>query len=83
MGGDETDGAALDEAPDHGLGADASVVRVGAVENLVEEEEHRGLSLGELHHLPQAQDLGVEVGDAVLERVLDADRGRRLGGGRA
>ena len=37
----QADGAAADQAADDGVGADAAVVRVGAAEDFVEEEEER------------------------------------------
>ena len=41
VGGDEADGAAREQAAHDRLGADAPVVRVGAVQDLVEQEQER------------------------------------------
>ena len=40
VGGDQPQSAAVHQAADHRLGADPPVVGVGAVEDLVEQEEH-------------------------------------------
>ena len=58
------------------LGPDAALGRVGAVEDLVEQEQRRDRSARDVEHLPYALDLGVEARLAVLQRVLDADRRR-------
>ena len=42
VGGDQADGAALHQPAHQRLRADAPVVRVGAVQEFVDQEQHRG-----------------------------------------
>ena len=73
--GRETDGAQIDQVPEHGLGTDAPVVRVGAAEQLVEQEEQGRRSLRQVRELPQPRDLGVEPRASVLQGIDRPDRG--------
>ncbi len=75
VGGHEADRAQVDQAADDPFGADASIVRVGAVEELVKQEEQRQRSAGTIDHLAHPGDLGVKPRAAGLERILDAERG--------
>ena len=73
--GDQADGAALHQAAHQRRGADPPVVRVGAVQELVDQEQH-GQRPGRLvQNLAQAQDLGVEARDAALQRIGQPDGG--------
>src|ERR1700751_349096 len=58
--GDESDGAAGEQAAEQGLSADAAVVGVGAGEQLVEQKEG-GLRRGDIGDLLEALDLCVEA----------------------
>src|SRR5215470_2959452 len=58
--GDDADCAALDQAFDNSFGADKAIVRIGAAQNLVEQEEQRQIALGQFDDLPQPRDLGVK-----------------------
>src|SRR5881396_3858383 len=73
--GRETDGAQIDQVAEHGLGTDAPVVRVGAAEQLVEQEEQGRRSLRQVRELPQPRDLGVEPRASVLQGIDRPDRG--------
>src|SRR5580692_6192955 len=75
MGGHEASGAALEQTADDRLGSDASVMRVGAVQDLVEQKEHGRRAAGPIDDLLEAKQLGVEAGSALLEGVVDAERG--------
>ncbi len=75
--GDQADRAAVDQAADDRLGADAAIVRVGAVEQLVEQEQERQRPAREVDQLAHAGDLGVEPRSAGLKRILDAERRAR------
>ena len=66
---DEADGAARDEAAHDGFGADAAVVGVGAVQDLVEQEEERAARRRSVDELPQPRDLRVEARRALGQRV--------------
>ena len=54
--------------------ADEAVVRVGAVKQLVEQEQQRRRSTRHVGDLANARDLRVESRPAFLQRVLDAQR---------
>src|SRR2546430_1340832 len=57
---DETDGPTLHQRPNDGFRANAAVMGVGAVQDLVQEKEDRTWPRCPLHDLPQAHDLRVE-----------------------
>ena len=59
---------------DDRLGADAAIVRVRAVEELVEEEKKRKRPSREIDQLPHPGDLGIKPRAARLQRILDAER---------
>ena len=61
VGGDQAERPACQKPANHGLGADAAIVRVGAVEDLVEQEQDGKRALREAHDLAQPRDLGVEA----------------------
>ena len=61
----------LDQRADDGLRADAAIVRVGAVEDLVEQEQHRPRAARRLDDGADAENLRVEARVARLQRVLD------------
>ena len=48
VGGDQTDGAAADQRPYNRFGSNPPVVRVGAVEDLVEQKQDRRLAAGQI-----------------------------------
>ena len=61
---------------DHRLGPDPAVVGVGAVEDLVEQEEDRRRSGGHVADHAQALDFGIEAGYALLQGVGGPHRRR-------
>ena len=65
VGRDEPQGFALQQAPQDGLRADPPVVRVRAVQHLVEQEEHGTVAVCQVHHLADSLDLRVEVRSAL------------------
>ena len=67
--GDQADGAALHQAAHQRLGADPPVVRVGAVQEFVDQEQHRQRPGRQVQNLPQPQDLRVEARDAALQGI--------------
>ena len=73
-GGDEADGAALHQAANHRLGADAAIVRIGAAEEFVEQEQHRQAGTAAHDNLAETGDFGVKARFAVLERIDHAHR---------
>ena len=60
VGGDQADRAALDQAAHDGFGADAAVVGIGAVQELVDQEQDGQRAGGQVDDLAQPRDLGVE-----------------------
>ena len=78
---DEADGSGFEEGADYAFGADEAVFGVGALQELVEEEEEWGLLLGEVAEVAEPGDLGVEAGAALLQGVVDEDAGSDLEGG--
>ena len=70
----KTDRAAIDEARRTPAAPISAVVRVGAVKQLVEQEQQRRRSRGEIGELADAGDLRVEARSSLLQRVLDAQR---------
>ena len=75
MRGHQADRAQVDQAADDPFGAHAAIVRVGAVEELVEQEQERQRPARQVDHLPHPGDLGVKPRAARLQRILDAQRG--------
>ena len=76
MGRDQAQSAPADEGAGDGFGAQAAVVGIRAVQDLVNQEQQRGRGVArEARDLAQAQDLGVEARNAALERVLGAEGG--------
>ena len=72
--GDQPEGAAIDESLDDGGGADLPVVRVGAAQQFIQQEQNRAGTAGERDNFAQTGDLGIEAGTAVLQRILHANR---------
>ena len=68
---DQTDGPQIDESGQHGLGANASIVGIGALEKLIEKKQERRLAAGQIDELADAGDLGIETRASCLERILD------------
>ena len=71
----KADRAQIDQAADDRFGPDASIVRVGAVEQLVEQEEQGEWSAGAHDDLTHPGDLGIKPRAAGLERILDPESG--------
>src|SRR5690606_38404597 len=69
----QADLASIQERAQQALGADAAIVRVRALQQLVEQEKQRRAAAAELVKLPQTRDLGVEAGSALVQRVVDPD----------
>jgi len=67
VGRDQPDGPAVDQALHHRPGANDAVVRVGAVEDLVEQEQERPRPFREANELSDPRDLGVEPRPTRLE----------------
>ena len=74
VGGHEAEGGQLEQRAEQAARAVAAVVRVRAVEELVEQEQ-RGAGARGGDDPAQPQHLGVEAGAARLQRVLDAQGG--------
>ena len=70
----QPDRAGLDERPHDRFGADPAIVRIGAVQNLVEQEQQRNRTARGLDDGADAQNLGVEARVPGLQRVLDPKR---------
>jgi len=68
---DEANCAAREQGTHDAFCTGEAVFRVCPLEELVEQEEDRGLLFGEVADVAQAGDLGVEAGVAFLERVVD------------
>ena len=60
MRGDQADRAAVEQASKNRLGSGAAVVRVGAVEELVEEKKERQRTAGQVDELSNTGDLCIE-----------------------
>lgn len=77
VGGDDADGAEVDEGAEDALRADEAVFGVGALEEFVEEEEDAVAAggFGEGADAVEAVDFGVEAGVAFVEGVVDEDAG--------
>src|SRR5712692_3216297 len=75
VGGNQANGAAIQKATQHGGGADEPIVRIGAVEELVEEEQKRYGTDRKIGKLPDPRDLCVETRAPLLQRILDAKSG--------
>ena len=73
MRSDEADRARADKRPDNGFRADAPIVRIRAVQDLVEQEQHRDRPARQFHDRADAKDLGVEPRLPCLERILDPE----------
>ncbi len=71
--GDQSQGAMIDESLHDAGGADPAVVRVGAAQQFIQQEQHRTRAAGEGDDFAQARDLGIEAGTAVLQRILHAN----------
>ena len=71
VGREQPDRTAVDQALDDRLGADASVVRVRSMEQLVEEEQEGKRTLGQVDQLPDPGDLGIEPRATGLQRILN------------
>ena len=61
VGGDESDGAEPHEGGDDRIGADPAVVRVGACQDLVKQEERRHLSARQIDDGAYPDDLRIEA----------------------
>ena len=74
VGGNEADGAPIQQSAQDAGGTRQSIVRVGAVKQLVEQEQDRprGGSIGDV---ADARDLGEKSRSTLLQRVLDSQRG--------
>ena len=70
VGGDETYISGIEEARDECATSGLPVVRVGPVQDLVEQEQQRRRALADLDDRGQTFDLGVEMGQPFLQRVL-------------
>src|ERR1700761_6678456 len=70
--GDESDGMAGEQATEQRLSGNAAIVRIGAGEQLIEQEEGR-LRGGEIGDLLQTLNLRIKAREAALERVLHRD----------
>ena len=77
VGGQQAETWSADECLDIGAAADQALAVVGAAEDLLDEVEQglggRGLECVE--QALEALDFGIEVGEAVRQRVGDADAG--------
>ena len=58
--------AAIDESLHDGGGADLPVMRIGAAQQFIQQEQNRAGAAGERDNFAQAGDLGIEAGTAVL-----------------
>ncbi len=67
VSGHETDRTLGDQALDDRAGADAPIVRIGAVKELIEQEEERTRVPRQLDELANAGDLGVKAGFSILQ----------------
>src|ERR1700722_9642560 len=74
VGGDRADGSRLKQRAQKRLGNVSAIFRVGAAENLVDEEENRAILLCGVDGLLQTFYLCEELRLAVGERVADTDR---------
>ena len=74
-GQDTSSNAVFEAAPESSLGADAPVVGVGAVEDLVHQEQHAGALVGQGDDGAQPRDLGKEPRCTSPQRVLHPQRG--------
>src|SRR5207248_3026081 len=73
MGCDQADRATLQQSFHHAKGTDFAVMGIGAVQDLIEQEEHRRRAVSKIEDSAQASDLRVEMRDVGLKRVSDAD----------
>jgi hypothetical protein len=71
---DQADSATIEQAPQHTFGACQAIVRVGAMEELVEQEEQRNGSGRDVRQLTDPGDLGVEARPPLEKRILNAQR---------
>ena len=71
VSGDEADRLAVDERAEDARRADDAIVRVGAMKELIEEEQHRHGTRREIGDVADAGDSSVETRSSLLERVLD------------
>src|ERR1022692_2830860 len=74
VGGERADGCVGEELFEDGARGGAAIFRVGAAEDLVDEEEHRGGGTG-IEDGGETFDLGEELGAALGERVGESDGG--------
>src|SRR5579883_1018189 len=65
----------LNQTADDGLGAEASIVRISAGKNLVEQKQQWQRAARQIDDLADAEDLRIETGPALLERVLNSQGG--------
>src|SRR5215469_3181892 len=71
MGADQPNGAAVDQGQNDAFGADSAIFRVGALQQLVEQEENGESAGSEIENLAQTLDLGVEARAALVQGVVD------------
>ena len=71
---DEANRARADKRTDNGFRADAPIVRIRAVQDLIEQEQHRNRPARQLHDRADAEDFGVKPRLPRLERIFDPER---------
>ena len=69
VGGDDTDRTVGDQHADQRLGGGASVLRVRAAQQLVEQEQHPARLIQQVANLADAQDLGKESRPSLAQGV--------------
>src|SRR5215468_7993194 len=70
--GDQAYSLPVDQATNHSLGADSAVVRIRAVQDLVQKKQYRHL-LRKLHDVVQTLNLSIEARGSLLQRIHHAN----------
>src|SRR5262245_50814433 len=70
----ETDGASFDQSFHDSFSSNRAIMRVGAVEDFVEEKQKRNIAFCQVHGLTNALNLCIEARCSRLERIVNSNR---------